>query len=87
MTEETSLLSVKANSSQVTPWASSALRTSSIWQREFGSAEQNSRPTVFVSGNQSRIIWACFCRSARSDVPETLPPTVPLKSSMSSATP
>ena len=30
---------------------------------------------------------ACWSRGARSDVPEILPPTVPLKSLMSSATP
>ena len=33
------------------------------------------------------IIWACSSSGARSEVPETLVPTVPVKPSMPSATP
>lgn len=44
-------------------------------------------PTFLASGNSSWIMAACWSSGARSDVPEMLPPTVPLKLSMPSATP
>ena len=44
-------------------------------------------PTVWASGSSSISMSACWSRGARSEVPETLPPTVPSKLSMSSATP
>ena len=40
-----------------------------------------------ASGNHSLIMAACWSRGARSEVPEMLPPTVPLKFWISSATP
>ena len=40
-----------------------------------------------ASGYHSLIIWACWSRGARSEVPDTLVPTVPVKSAMFSATP
>ena len=54
---------------------------------EFASAEQYSRPTFLASGKSSLTIAACSLSGARSEVPETLMPVTPLKSSMPSATP
>ena len=45
------------------------------------------RPTVLASGYHSWIIWACWSRGARSEVPDTLAPTVPEKFSIPRATP
>ena len=42
-------------------------------------------PIVFAFGNHSFTIFACASNGARSEVPEMLPPTVPLKSSIPSA--
>ena len=72
---------------QVMPLPVRYSSTTWTWYSELGSAEQYSSPTVLVSGSSSRIMSACSVRGARSEVPETLPPTVPEKLSIPSATP
>ena len=79
------MLSVKVYSVQVMPAAESSLVTSSTWYLLLGSLEQKSIPTFLALGNSSWSMAACLSRGARSEVPEMLPPTVPVQSAISRA--